>query len=345
MKDEDIKKVNFGGGLNQYVYDGTSANLIMPATTRLQENITALNDFSTGLNVSMQSPFTKDYASTLEVQRGTLKLINDTGGLFDTASALGATASVSGAIADIGLTTIHAHRLYDSGVINENQLRISGDISDTLLGMVHGQQAVVQSGIIGLRTADSGIYTADRIPFITSTRLVSSGIDSMMRSLPTYPTEINFPSLSEVKITSQIKKKELSDHQEKLDSMLKKINPELVEYRRGAWETFDKKGKDYIGQSTSSMRRLVDTLLHTLAPDDEVKNTDFYKTDQGNKDGKPTRKARLRHIVKFEEKGQSHLERLVHGIDSFLKVYDNLPTWNHAPLKQEEFVYGGIRCN
>ena len=67
--------------------------------------------------------------------------------------------------------------------------------------------------------------------------------------------------------------------------------------------------------------------------------TEFFNESTEAKDakGKPTRRARVYHIVKFDKRKAEHLERLVKG---FLEAYDNLSAWDHKPLKQDDFVYG-----
>lgn len=309
----------------------------------LQSSIAALNNFSAGLSVSMnESTFSKSFASVLDGQKEALNLVNKaTARLADhIPDVLTAVESVSGALTNIGLVANNTAKLFGSGLVDENYLSLANKISDTVLSIVDSQQGVLSSAI-GKITIDTPSFEYFNT-FAPSTHIISSGVDHMMRAMPTYPTGIDLDSFLDLEVSSEDEGPDLPEYQEKLDLILGKINPELVEYRKGAWDTFEEKGRDYIGQSSSSMRRMVDDLLRTLAPDNKVKDTKFYNTEEGNKDGKPTRRARLRYIVRIEEKSQEHLKRLVHSIDSFLQVYDNLSAWDHKPLKENEFVYGAF---
>jgi len=62
----------------------------------------------------------------------------------------------------------------------------------------------------------------------------------------------------------------LSEYQRKLDELLQEVDPGLVEFRLGCWSAFRAKGYDYVGQASSSMRRLVTDVLVHIAPDDKV---------------------------------------------------------------------------
>jgi hypothetical protein len=322
----------------------TNAHYLSPTTViGLQNSITALNNFSAGLNVSMhEGVFAKNFSSVLEGQREALTIATRATERLTTyiPSVLGAVESMSGALTNIGLAANNTAKLYNSGVVDERYFKIINGISDTALSIVNDQQGILSGKMLSI--TGNNFTLRDSAVFAPSAHIVSSGVEHMMRALPTYPSEIILTRVLDIEAPAEVKQKKLPEYQEKLDLMLKKISPDLVESRQGAWDTFERKGKDYIRQSSSSMRGMVDELLHTMAPDDKVKNTEFYNTEHGNVKGKPTRKARLRYIMKMEEKNQEHLKRLAHSIDSFLQVYDNLSAWDHVPLKQDEFVYGAF---
>lgn len=319
----------------------SATNTITNANFR--DSISALNEFSTGLSVGIINPtFLTSYQDVITTQT---KTFHDSMILGESLQ-LEATkinnfietsiAPVSSVIAGMGLVTVNSNKLYEIGTINESALGSVKKISDLCLDVVRGQQNILTSNL--QIAQDSGMFQLISDSVISG-QIISSGVNTILRSLPTYPTEIKLPNLETVYEMGEITEEKLSEHQKKLDKILLKINPSLVEYRRGCWETFKKRGRDYIGQSSSSMRRLVDNLLRILAPTEKVVETEFFKNSPAAKDvkGKPTRKARVYHIVRFNMKKAEHLERLTKG---FLEAYDNLSAWDHKPLQQDEFVYG-----
>lgn len=307
-------------------------------------SISAINELSTGLTLAMDnaSPFISSYQGVVSTQA---RVLNSSitlgeslsGGTLNINNFIGTTVGpLSGAIAGVGLATLNANKLYQVGSIGVSSFASAQKISDLCLDVVEKQQNVL-FGTLN-RIEGSGVLQAG-IDSMVSSKIISSGVNTVLRSLPTYPTDLELPNLETVYEIGEITEKELSEHQEKLDILLLNIDPSLVEYRKACWETFKKKGKDYIGQSSSSMRRLVDDVLRILAPNEKVLETDFFKNSPVAKDqkGKPTRKARVYHIVRFDEQKAEHLERLVRG---FLEAYDNLPAWDHKPIQQDSFVYG-----
>lgn len=308
-----------------------------------RDGISALNELSTGLSVGIiNSDFLTSYQGVVKTQ---IKALSDSLALGENfrlgttkidSFIEGSIAPMSSVIAGMGLATINARKLYEIGTLDESAFASVQKISGLCLDIIQGQQSILSSTINGIQ--DSGMFQLASGSLI-STQVISSGVNNVLRSLPTYPTEIKLPTLERAYKRSEVTEGELSEHQEKLDKLLLKVDPLLVEYRKGCWETFRKKGRDYIGQSSSSMRRLVDELLRIMAPMEKVIETDFFKNSPGAKDpkGKPTRKARVYHIVMFDDKKVEHIERLTRG---FLEAYDNLSAWDHKPLKQDAFVHG-----
>jgi len=308
-----------------------------------RNSISATNELSTGLTVGMtNSVFLNSYQGAVTTQ---VKALNDTlvlGQNFQLGATKinnfveGSIAPISGVLAGIGLTTVNTDKLYEAGSIGELTFTKAQTVSGICLDIIQGQQRIFTNTLPKIQNSEMFQLVSDSA---ISTQIISSGVNTILHSLPTYPTEIKLPNLETVYKVGKVTKKEISNHQIKLDKMLIKISPSLVEYRNGCWETFNKKGKDYIGQSSSSMRRLVDELLRMLAPTEKVKGTKFFKESKEAKDdkGNPTKKARVYHIVKFDQKGAKHLERLAKGL---FEAYGNLSAWDHKPHKQEDFVYG-----
>lgn len=245
---------------------------------------------------------------------------------------------ISSAVADIGLTSVNAAKLLEGGLINENQFKIAQDLSGLALNTIQEHQKVIGKGlnIIGTSSALEWIDTIS-----PSIKAVSSGFSEILQSLPTFPS-ITETSLADFKVTQdgpRLSEEESSELQDKLDKLLFDIDPELVEFRKGAWKVFNGKGRDYIGQSASSMRRLLDNLLRKLAPQEEVVKTNYFHTNSEAQDanGRPTRLAKIFYLVGWDKNKSKHLKRVVNGL---LGLYDNLNAWDHAPLKKHNFVHG-----
>ncbi|KKS23792.1 MAG: hypothetical protein UU82_C0019G0003 [Candidatus Nomurabacteria bacterium GW2011_GWC2_41_8] len=311
--------------------------------TSFRDGVLAVNELSAGLSVGLaNSDFLTSYKSVVGTQIEALNhsLVLGESLRLGTAKMESfietSIAPLSSVIAGVGLATLNANKLYETGTIVESAFTSAQKISDLCLDVVQRQQHVLSATID--RIQNSGIF--QRVSdSIMSTQVISSGVNNVLRSLPTYPTTINLPNLEKIYEVGELTDEEISEHQKKLDKMLLKIDPSLVEFRKGCWETFRRKGKDYIRQSSSSMRGLVDALLHILAPTEKVKETEFFKKSPEAKDnkGNPNRKARVYHIVKFDHKKADHLKRLTRG---FLEAYDNLSAWDHIPLQQDAFVQG-----
>jgi len=133
----------------------------------------------------------------------------------------------------------------------------------------------------------------------------------------------------------------LSEYQRKLDELLQEVDPGLVEFRLGCWSAFRAKGYDYVGQASSSMRRLVTDVLVHIAPDDKVTNTDYFKNSPKAKTrkGEISWGARIFCATNYDKNKAEHLERLATGL---LSAYGNLSAWDHTPLKLHDFVYGSF---
>lgn len=307
------------------------------------KSISALNEFSTGLSVGMTNPtFFTSYQNVVATQTKTfhdslilgeqlnsnLTKINS---FIETA-----VAPMSSVIADMGLVAVNTNKLYEIGTISSSMFGNTQTVSNLCLDVIQDQQNFLTSTV--QYAQNTGIFQI-KSDLMVSNQIISNGVNTVLRSLSTYPTEITLPNLEKIHETSELTEERLTEHQKKLDEVLTKIDPLLVEYRRGCWDTFRKKGKDYVGQSSSSMRRLVDNLLRTLAPSEKVMEDAFFKCSPLAKDakGKPTKKARVFHIIKFDHKKAEHLERLTKG---FLEAYNNLPAWDHIPLQRDSFVHG-----
>ena len=336
------KKINDNKGLN---HSNLKISSLPIKNFKIRDSLKVIGDYSAGLSFAIpDKKVMSAYNNTLSSQKLMIKSIPDIGEKISVegthvASILNDTvAPISNAVADIGLANANATKLFGIGSINGKQLKLTQDISGLALDTIKEYQENVGENLRIIK--DSGLSSIEN-KIAPSLKIASSGISEMMRSLPTFPaqTELKLPELGSSREVIKINQDEVSKHQNDLDNLLKEIDPNLIEIRKAVWDTFNAKGKDYIGQSSSSMRRLIDKLLRKLAPLEKVIKTDFFEKKEGVKDtnGRPTRKARILYIVGWDKNKAKHLTRVVKG---FMEEYQNLSAWDHSPIDKHAFVHG-----
>ncbi|MCX7998694.1 MAG: hypothetical protein N3A69_07045 [Leptospiraceae bacterium] len=85
----------------------------------------------------------------------------------------------------------------------------------------------------------------------------------------------------------------------KLVSLLEKLGCDLVSTYKGAHQILYSDNPDKVRQVSVSLRELLYTTLHRLSPDEEIlrwTNKDTKKDTYVNKNGKPTRRARIEFL-------------------------------------------------
>ncbi len=87
-----------------------------------------------------------------------------------------------------------------------------------------------------------------------------------------------------------------NDRKNQLSPMLKKIEARLATKLEGAWYTLnDTANEDRFSQAANSARELISDLLITMAPDDKVQSTRWFKSESEN--GKPTQRQRAKYVI------------------------------------------------
>jgi hypothetical protein len=98
----------------------------------------------------------------------------------------------------------------------------------------------------------------------------------------------------EQQLASEETRKETGD---RLEDLLRELNAELLTPLQGARESLNSENPDRIRHFATSLRELFTHVLHTVAPDDKVK--EWSKTPEHyDKEGKPTRRARLLYVCR-----------------------------------------------
>lgn len=285
-----------------------------------------LGEMANVLNIGMPNKeIFDDYRDILGAQNNILKSVNDMQEKFaPVISKLKVTTDkinsilspITGTIVDLGLNMANASKLFEDGLIKESNFLNLQKISSISFEAIKEQQSYLIDGFKKVSAIEGLI---ENYP-ISSIQMMTAGIDTMARATPTFPLNLGLPSLETIRDNYFFSEPEIIEEQNKLDDVLEKIDPELVEIRRGCWKTFNAKRPDYIRQASSSMRGLVDELLRNIVSEKF-----------------PTRKDRIYYAVDYGSKKALHLERMT---KAFLETYDNLSAWDHKPIKNDEFVRG-----
>lgn len=311
----------------------------------IQDSLRSVNDYAAGLSFALPiEGILKTYTDIVETQRNTIESALEIGGRLTLVSQNivsiidNAVLPLNNTITEIGLVGASASRLHSLGTIDLEQLQFSNQLSGLALDTIQEQQSILSSGIASIEASSTPKTINEIAPGLQT---ISCGVSEMMRALPTYPigAEITLPELEVAREDTEVDESCKSEHQARLDTLLEQINPGLVEFRQGAWDSFNGKGVDYVGHASSSMRRLVDTLLREIAPPEAVTKSKYFKDSPKAKDdkGRPTRRARIMFAIKWDQNKSDRLERLSNG---FLESYDHLSAWDHVPIKRDSFVHG-----
>lgn len=251
-------------------------------------------------------------------------------------------APTSSIVSGIGLASANIGKLVEAGSIIGNSLDLSRNMLSLSLETIERQQIEINHALRSV--TDSGALRALEASSLSiSSVMIGSGMDTILRSIPSYSLD-TVPEAIETEIevvreVSEIADEKLPEYEVKLDAMLSEVDPDLVKFRMGAWETLRGKGKDHIGQAASSMRRLVDQLLRTIAPIEKAEKTEYFKNEDSAKDnnGRPTRKARVLAAVNYDQKKAAYILQLT---DDLLGAHKNLSAWDHEPIEKDDLVYG-----
>ncbi len=126
---------------------------------------------------------------------------------------------------------------------------------------------------------------------------------------------------------------------DELDEALVRIDPHLVEIRRGAWSALASNHPDSLRQAAHSGRELIDQTLKTGAPTADIKSQKDFVPDKSSKEG-VTRRMRIRYLM-AKHRGSvsdSDVEVAERAADLVGAIDNKLTATSHArsaPMKQE----------
>jgi hypothetical protein len=84
---------------------------------------------------------------------------------------------------------------------------------------------------------------------------------------------------------------------DELDVALQKLDPHLIEVRRGIWSALDSRRPHSLAQAAHSARELIDQVLKAGAPDEKVRIPSDFQPDATSSSG-ITRRMRLKFVMR-----------------------------------------------
>jgi predicted pPIWI-associating nuclease len=108
---------------------------------------------------------------------------------------------------------------------------------------------------------------------------------------------------------------------DRLEALLADFNADLITPLQGARESLNSTNPDRIRHFATSLRELFTHVMHSLAPDDKVR--EWSKAPEHFSNGKPTRKARLLYISRelHHEPFSTFVEKDVDAVVAFLQLF------------------------
>ena len=118
-----------------------------------------------------------------------------------------------------------------------------------------------------------------------------------------------------------------------LDEALRRINPYLLEIRRGAWTALDATHPDSLRQAAHSARELIDQVLKEGVSDEEIRSEPGFQADPRSSSG-ITRRMRMKRLMRKCRGGvsDSDLKVAEESVDFVLAIDDKLKAAAHSRL-------------
>ena len=108
---------------------------------------------------------------------------------------------------------------------------------------------------------------------------------------------------------------------DRLEALLTELNAELITPLQGARQSLDSANPDRVRHFATSLRELFTHVLHTLAPDDEIRG--WSNAPEHYDRGRPTRRTRLLYICRNlnHDPFSSFIERDISTVVAFLQLF------------------------
>lgn len=127
----------------------------------------------------------------------------------------------------------------------------------------------------------------------------------------------------EIEEQDEIREKLSNQAKESFEMQLSGLNAEFVDLYRGAKQALSSGNPDIIRHFTTSLREFFTHVLHSLSPDEDLR--DWDNSPENFHNGRPTRKAHLRFICRtinygsFTDFVESDIMSVVEFLDIFQK--------------------------
>ncbi len=149
-------------------------------------------------------------------------------------------------------------------------------------------------------SAKNVLYTSEKVKnesyVFAGTVSTSTAVLTTMTSSAVYLTKSMIDTEPVSYTINKMNEPTPNDRKNQLSPMLKNINGGLVTKLEGAWYTLnDTANEDRFSQAANSARELISDILVTLAPDDKVTSTKWFKPELEN--GKPTQRQRAKYVL------------------------------------------------
>jgi hypothetical protein len=130
-------------------------------------------------------------------------------------------------------------------------------------------------------------------------------------------------------------KEELQQLSSETEIIIQSANPDWLPILNGAEQAIISTNEDKIRHSCISLRELLTNILHTLAPDKEIKKA--YSDPSFYHDNKPTRKTRIKYILSKRYSNDKLADFIEKDIDAVIALLNLLHSGAHAiPCKLSE---------
>ena len=109
---------------------------------------------------------------------------------------------------------------------------------------------------------------------------------------------------------------------------------------KGAEESLISKNPDKVRHTITSLRELITQILHTCAPDDDIRK--IYINQKYYHNNKPTRRTRIDYILQKKYQNSDLLEIIDKDIDAIIELFNLYQKGTHQilpTLKDEELIF------
>jgi len=191
----------------------------------------------------------------------------------------------------------------------------------------------------GIDFITNGSYYVSSATSTTSAKLESTTLE-LIGIQYTNP-DINLFDKYDFNISIEVNRDQIEND---LDKELEKIDSNLPNRRKGAWETYNSASSDKLSQAANSMRNILSCLISMWASNDDVKSAIWWKPVEDTKEGVSTWQ-RLRYLLFGPGNivDKNLLDRIGEEVNKIYKSNEVLNKTAHGSAKYKELVEANMR--